>query len=422
MDALAGPPDNPARLSNPTEAWELLQQVSLVKFLNHDTRPAFILDLHEYEHEHDHHHLDNNLSRPVFINQALCQSPALFHVIGRAASHQPESAGFHALQDFLAWAWTPADKLPASHLDFAAFSWNSMTLDDRWRVVVAVAAAPFSTISPAPGEVDRNPHSSAATSVPSLGEEASIDVSQPLRPQARDFFLDSFVKKDTGLADKNNATRRPSASISPDARLDARAAKRNAELLAKIAAFDNVAIFFGDVKGQIIFCNDAWYEMCEHPRDQINAMGWTQCIDDDELPKIMEVWTRILVHQESVQYQARLKRRWVPSAAFPDAPSDFPTWISGSAYPDVSIDGKVVGVCGVMTDITEQKWTEHRMREALSHAEERARLVEQLSLSTKQVINTENRFRRLSDMMPIAIWGETATPFCFQTHANNSSM
>lgn len=401
MDVQADPADDPARLAYRSNAWELVNQVSLVKFLNHDARPAFILDLHDS----DYRHLNGTPSRPIFINQALCKSNALFAVIGRTAPYEPGSPDFRALEDFLSWAWTSDDKLSASHLDFAAFSWSSVTLDDRWRVVVAAApaAAPLQTTLSSSGGFDFDTN---VRVYPTHEGPSATDESRRPHLIARDFFLEPLPEHSVDLADNQNATRRHPAFSTSYARLNARNVKRNDDLLAKIASFDALAIFFADVKGQIVFCNDAFYEMNQHSRDQLDAMEWVNIIEDEEVPRIMELWTRIITRQESIRYEVRIKRRWTPPAAFPDAPSDFPTWISGWAYPDVSPDGETIGVCGVMTDISEQKWTEHRTREALSHAEERARLMEQLSLTTKQVIDTENRFRRLSDMMPIAIWSK----------------
>lgn len=395
--------DNDPRSNYHSESWKALHQVPVIDFLSHDKRPTFVFDLQEDSTSRD---------LPIYINPALCKSDALFNVVGQRSPHQFAHCPGH--ESFLEWAAGSNAELSSSEFQFGGFNWGSTTLNDRWRVVVAASTLSGQHHSDGRKSLlsDSEPESGCRVATETSKVSLQSNGTPKSHVQARDFFLDDSPKHGvhptTSDANQLSTSGAPSAEPSKvftDTRntvqhrhTPSSSARRNAEMLTKIAGFEAFGIYFTDVKGEIIFCSDTWYEITRLPRDQTNAMAWTMVVADDELPRIMELWSRLVVHKESIHYEARLKRPWKPPAGLVDVPEDFPTWVSGWTYPDISASGDLIGVYGALSDISKQKWTEHLIGQKLAHAIERASLVEQLSLRAKQVADSEERFRRLSDM------------------------
>lgn len=406
--------------SEPHESWNSFSQVPLIQFLKLDPRPIFAVDL------------DRDISPStaplnfLFINPTLYTASSLYDAITGISSggNAKEESAYHT---FLKWVRTKSIEGVSSEFYFAKFRWQSTLLQGRWNVLVAnlntVPTTDLGTMVIKPAAVKQIAASLPEGVTTGLIDSQSSEIVTPpaiqtsrgrnVEMNAQNFFLlDSMeVNEEIDLEGKTLGSTQRIDGIPPSTDIidrtfhhDPHIAKRNAELLAKISAFATVAIYIVDANGEILFCNESFYDMSELPRDQTNAMGWVSIFEDDEVPRVIDLWRRVAAEQEPIQFQARLKRRWNPSAAFASAPKDFPTWISAWTYPDMSPDGETVGACGVMTDVSEQKWSEQLMEQKLSDAVERARLSEQLSISAKQVADSERRFRSLADMMPVGIW------------------
>lgn len=407
-----------------------LHAISITQFLNHDRRPAIVLDLQKASSP-----LDLSASA-AFINPALRDRSSLLGLLHGHSSDDAQS-NKQDYQNFLTWSQSLDTKTSANHFRFAGFEWTCTTLDARWRVIFAdlihdpctcTVRVPEPTPKPSStlisDAVSSMKHSETESndrysSRPSRHDSRSTSTTNKnLNPlaRARNFFAGDAIKEDNDKDIGPNArVQTPEREPELDAKAresdafgiwsDIRVAKRNADLLTKISAFETIGISITDNDGTIVFANDAWYNITGIPHGPADASAWMGIFESDEIPKIADVWKRITVEQEPGYFQTPLKWRWDSPAPTDAGVSDFPVWISVWAYPDVSIHGETIGCCTVLTDVSQQKWTERLIEQQLANAVERAKVLEQLS---NDLALTESRFRRISDSMPHGIFGKSA--------------
>jgi PAS domain-containing protein len=376
--------------------WAEFSQLSALDLLRRDRRPTFVVDL-KTESQSGEPDL-----QPTFVNPSLFTTPQLLKFIrgDRVVGHDDHESIY---DQFVCWAREAEPLDHEVHRDFAHghTNWTSLTLEHRWRVISTDPPVSFSD------RVNKQSSSNSSNLVQlpqhsRKGSSDNISVNSATIT-GKSFFVSPTQEKtleESMLASPSGS----SESLATQKRL----AKSNADLLAKIAAFDTVGIYVTDIEGNIQFCNNCWYEITQHPRHLTNAMGWMDCFEDDEIGRVLEIWKDIVVNQKACKFEARMKRRWIPPAEHVSAPVNFPTWISAYSYPDVSQEGKTIGCSGVLTDISEQKWIETLKEQQLADAVERAKLQDQLAARALEVKSSEMRFRRLADMLPIGIFSELA--------------
>lgn len=85
-------------------------------------------------------------------------------------------------------------------------------------------------------------------------------------------------------------------------------------------------------------------------------MGWMASIYDEDIPKITEVFTRCMQDQLPIDVEFRTKVPWNDPGN--QSISEEYTTILASAYPEVSDEGVLLFAFGVMTNISQQKWTQ----------------------------------------------------------------
>lgn len=410
---------------NADPAWIALHGVSIIQFLYHDRRPTFVLDLQKAP-------LSSGLSSSaLFINPALRERRSLLelldgHGLGNSSTIKQDC------QVFLSWIKSLDRNASATQFQFSNFNWSCTTLEARWRVFVAdTIQDPCKCATREPKPTPKSSSTLISEELLSIKHAETGPGGKPSREnsrststtnkslntltRARHFFAGEPVKKDndkdvratliTAVSEENttldaNAAENPTFGIWSDIRI----AKRNADLLAKISGFETIGISITDNDGTIIFANDAWYNICGIPHGPADAASWMNIFEPAEMPKIVDVWKRITIDQKPGSFQTPLKWRWDSPAVTDSGIADFPVWISVWTYPDVSVDGETIGCCTVLTDISQQKWTERLIEQQLANAVERASVLEQLS---NDLALTESRFRRISDSMPHGIFGET---------------
>jgi PAS domain S-box-containing protein len=134
------------------------------------------------------------------------------------------------------------------------------------------------------------------------------------------------------------------------------------------------------------FINKRWHEYTGLSPEQSRDWGWQSALHPDDLPNMMEKWTKMLASGESDEVEARLRRhdgvyRWFLFRA--------------EAFRDES--GKIVRWYGTSTDIDDRKRAEARVEQAYLRLAEAQRLSKTGSFITDLVADdhdwSEEAFR-----------------------------
>ncbi|EXJ87447.1 hypothetical protein A1O3_04407 [Capronia epimyces CBS 606.96] len=139
-----------------------------------------------------------------------------------------------------------------------------------------------------------------------------------------------------------------------------------------------VGIFIGDVDGKISFVNDAWYNITTYPRGIEVDEEWIKYVDEEDQPKVRNMWTTMLEKKCAVSMEFRFKTPWRDKLG-----NTGPTWVLTSASPERDEDGRLKRIFGSMTDISAQKFAEilqtRRMEEAVQLKRQQERYIDTTS-------------------------------------------
>ncbi|KAI9705907.1 MAG: hypothetical protein M1836_005313 [Candelina mexicana] len=131
-----------------------------------------------------------------------------------------------------------------------------------------------------------------------------------------------------------------------------------------MATFAPVGMFIADSKGRITYCNDAWYEISRHPRDENSADAWMESVKEEDIETVKDMWCNVVEKKIPGTAEYRYKTPWLNKNG-----TKGDTWVLASAYPETEEDGSLKRVFGTITNISEQKWAEdvqkRRMEEAV---------------------------------------------------------
>ena len=139
---------------------------------------------------------------------------------------------------------------------------------------------------------------------------------------------------------------------------------RESELkFTRMAEFAPVGMFIANHDGFINYCNDMWWEITRHPRSEDSVNTWMESVNEDDRPTLDLVWQKLIRDKVAITHEFRFKC----SRHFGEHIID--TWVLMSAYPERSADGRINGIFGCLTDISQQKLAEkiqtHRREEAV---------------------------------------------------------
>lgn len=139
---------------------------------------------------------------------------------------------------------------------------------------------------------------------------------------------------------------------------------RESELkFTRMAEFAPVGMFIANHDGFINYCNDMWWEITRHPRSEDSVNTWMKSVIEEDRPALELVWQKLIRDKVAITHEFRFKC----SRHFGEHIID--TWVLMSAYPERSADGRIKGIFGCLTDISQQKLAEqiqtHRREEAV---------------------------------------------------------
>lgn len=118
-----------------------------------------------------------------------------------------------------------------------------------------------------------------------------------------------------------------------------------------------MAMFHFDEMGNVLYANETWFELTQHPRDAFYPLSWYNVIHEDDHSIMDQEWAK-LTAGDPVDFELRLKRPFEPGETLHGENICGETWILAAAYADKNEDGTVKGILGCLTDISRQKWAE----------------------------------------------------------------
>lgn len=132
----------------------------------------------------------------------------------------------------------------------------------------------------------------------------------------------------------------------------------------RMAEFAPVGMFIADSDAKITYCNDMFYEISRHPKEEDNANEWMNAVKNEDKEVASQWWKCLVEGKTPMTAQFRFKAPWADRNG-----SSGDTWVLASAYPEKNSNGDLKSVFSSITDISQQKWAEgiqkRRMEEAV---------------------------------------------------------
>ncbi|CAK7228217.1 hypothetical protein SBRCBS47491_006827 [Sporothrix bragantina] len=170
----------------------------------------------------------------------------------------------------------------------------------------------------------------------------------------------------------------------------------------RMAEFTPVGMFVTDGAGRITYCNDMWWEISRHPRQNIAETTispsslqpatsppvdeslsvwetWMDGVQDEDQPGLALVWNRLVNDKVVVTHEFRFKHMTTIQTEG-DEPIETTTWVLLRAYPEKDDEGHLKGIFGCITDISQQKLAEEFQiqlrKEAVEHKRQQENFID----------------------------------------------
>ena len=132
----------------------------------------------------------------------------------------------------------------------------------------------------------------------------------------------------------------------------------------RMAEFAPVGMFIANSEGRITYCNDTWYEISRHPKEENSTDNWMDSVKDEDKEMVKKLWANLVDNTVPMTAEFRFKAPWEDRNG-----TKGDTWVLASAYPEKNVEGTLLSVFGSITNISQQKWAEdfqkRRMEEAV---------------------------------------------------------
>jgi PAS domain S-box-containing protein len=150
--------------------------------------------------------------------------------------------------------------------------------------------------------------------------------------------------------------------------------------------------------GWVDYANDFWVRFTGLTREQTYGWRWAEALHPVDLPRVMDLWKRVLDSGDPVDIEYRLRR--VVDGAY--------RWFLARGVPVRDAQGNIVKWFGTLTDIDEQKRLEEE-RTLLLASEQKARAELETALRARDetlqaLVVKEEQYRVLAEVMPQCIW------------------
>ncbi|WP_052808234.1 bifunctional diguanylate cyclase/phosphodiesterase [Methyloterricola oryzae] len=130
--------------------------------------------------------------------------------------------------------------------------------------------------------------------------------------------------------------------------------RKSQNLFHTLALSAPVGIFRADRAGRCIFVNQTWRDLTGLASGTVCGETWLELVAEEDLPQVSRAWGECLQNGRSFRQDFRLR------ASTRDL-----IWVAGRAEAERDAAGQITGILGTVTDITELKLQQERLRQAL---------------------------------------------------------
>ncbi|KAL1903583.1 hypothetical protein Sste5346_000211 [Sporothrix stenoceras] len=207
----------------------------------------------------------------------------------------------------------------------------------------------------------------------------------------------------------------------------------------RMAEFTPVGMFVTDGTGRITYCNDMWWEISRHPRQDVITSSppstsltpvqvpaplsddassvwgtWMDSVQDEDQPELAVVWNRLVNDKVIVTHEFRFKKNTTIETEGAE-PIETTTWVLLRAYPEKDDNGNLKGIFGCITDISQQKLAEEFQiqlrKEAVEHKRQQENFID---ITSHEMRNPLSAILQTVDEI-------TSTINELRTHASNGT-
>ncbi|KUJ17359.1 uncharacterized protein LY89DRAFT_733212 [Mollisia scopiformis] len=337
-----------------------LDRIGITELLENDSRPTFIIDLVASEKE------INGLLKVTWSNKSLKFFDGLRRVINAETYYPsltpprtPSAALAAAEAAFKEWATSMPDfdneldgYMP--RYEFKNMYWTCCTLRKRWRVISA---------SQVPSQRKKShgtPRSSRSSSRSAPGSSRS--------------FSTERSNTDTMTSEESELYKQLADSESK---------------FKVMTELNPVGMYYLSPDGNILYCNDMWYEITGHPRGLEGEMSFMNVLSEIDHPMMAVEWEILTTTKARRNFELRLRKPWVDEIT----KEEKQRWILASCDQEFDEDGKLKTIMGCITDISRQK---HAQEDALH----KAALKEELARTTEEAAHHAKNFQQMAELAP----------------------
>jgi len=149
-----------------------------------------------------------------------------------------------------------------------------------------------------------------------------------------------------------------------------------------LTELNTAGLFYISLAGVVIYANDRWYEITDHPKYDEREMSFMDIIMEEDRDLTATEWHTISVLSIPRTFEVRMMKKWYHK----ESESWKNVWILACCTQDKAEDGSIKNVMGCITDISLQK-------QAQEDALDRAALSEQLARAEREASAIQIRSR-----------------------------
>ena len=120
-----------------------------------------------------------------------------------------------------------------------------------------------------------------------------------------------------------------------------------------------VGVFLTNAEGKTMYVNPRWSLISGLQQSDALGNGWIGAVHPDDLNKLKESWDSAFEKKEISHAEYRFLH-----------PDGTTTWVLGQAVPEFNHENQIIGYIGTITDISEIKSYEQKLKKAKEKAEE----------------------------------------------------
>ncbi|KAL2062733.1 hypothetical protein VTL71DRAFT_5805 [Oculimacula yallundae] len=350
---------------------DALQEIGIIEYLEQDSRPTFIIDIEAPQVE-----VNGRMTFiPVYCNKSLRFFDSIRNVVCAetfyppSSEHTPSQVTSAAAEGiFKDWVMMMPkfDNSKDGYLprhQFLGMYWSSATLRQKWRVVSA---------SQVPSQL-KSSHGTPRT-VRSRSDSRSSGSSSAVRPSpVSEGAQDEIMEGEESELSKQLAVSESKFKV--------------------LTELNPVGMYYLSPDGNILYCNDMWYEITGHPRGLEGEMSFMNVIAEVDHEVMKKEWEILTTQPGKRAFELRLRNPNVSESG-----QVRQKWILASCDQEFEADGTTIKtIMGCITDISAQK---NAQDELLA----RANLTQELADRTQEAAHHAEKFQLMAELAPCGMF------------------